>query len=43
MASFSSYFDIIKTQAELDFVDIDLNLDTPLYVDPYALTTRDDE
>lgn len=43
MASFSRYFNINKTQAELDFVDIDLDLDTPLYIDPYALTTRDDE
>lgn len=43
MASFSSFFKLNKTQAELDFVDIDINLDTPLYIDPYALTTRDDE
>lgn len=43
MTSFSSYFGIKKTQAELDFVDINLNLDTPLYLDPYALTTREDE
>ena len=43
MASFSSYFKIKKTQAELDFVDVDIDIDTPLYIDPYALTTRDDE
>jgi hypothetical protein len=43
MTSFSSYFGITKTQAELSFVDIDLTLDTPLYIDPYALTTSDDE
>lgn len=43
MTSFSSVFNINKTQAELDFVDIDIGLDTPLYIDPYALTTRDDE
>lgn len=43
MAKFSSYFKINKSQAELDFVDIDIDLDTPLYIDPYALTTRDDE
>ena len=43
MSSFSSYFKINKTQAELDFVDVDIDLDTPLYIDPYALTTRDDD
>lgn len=43
MTSFSSFFGIKKTQAELDFVDVDLDQDTPLYIDPYALTTRDDE
>ncbi|WP_454874795.1 hypothetical protein [Paraburkholderia xenovorans] len=40
---FSKYFKLEKRQAELDFVDIELEGDTPLYVDPYALTTRDDE
>lgn len=40
---FSRAFGINKSQSELDFVDIDLHKDTPLYIDPYALTTKDDE
>lgn len=43
MARFSEILKLSKTQAELDFVDIDLEVDTPLYLDPYALTSRDDE
>lgn len=43
MSKFSSYFGVEKTQAELDFVDIRLDQDTPLFIDPYALTTRDDD
>lgn len=42
MATFSEYFGLGKSQAELDFVDIDINHDTPLYLDPYALTSRED-
>lgn len=40
---FSEAFSLRKTQAQLDFVDVDLDADTPLYLDPYALTTREDE
>jgi hypothetical protein len=40
---FSVAFGLGKTQAELDFVDANLLADTPLYLDPYALTTRDDD
>lgn len=43
MVSFSSAFNLNKMQAELDFVDIDLQKDRPLYLDPYALTTRGDD
>lgn len=43
MKRFSVAFGLKKVQAELDFVDIDLDSDTPLYVDPYALTTREDD
>lgn len=43
MTTFGKHFGINKSQAELDFVDIDIDGDTPLYIDPYALTTREDE
>lgn len=43
MTTFCKHFGINKSQPELDFVDIDLKEDTPLYIDPYALTTREDE
>lgn len=42
MPHFSKFFNINKPQALLDFVDIDLELDTPLYIDPSALAARDD-
>ncbi|WP_207260461.1 hypothetical protein [Desulfovibrio sp. Huiquan2017] len=35
---FSEYFKIDKSQAELDFVDIELDRDMPLFVDPYAIS-----
>ena len=43
MDHFSEIFRLNRDQAELDFVDIIPGSDTPLYIDPYALTTRDDE
>jgi hypothetical protein len=39
---FSQYFELDLPQAALDFVDVDLETDTPLFVDPYALSTRTD-
>jgi len=39
---FSEVFGLQKSQAELDFVDIDLDSDTPLFVDPFALSIRKD-
>lgn len=40
---FSQAFNLRKTQAELDFVDINLEGDTPLYIDPFAISIRKDE
>jgi hypothetical protein len=42
MPVFSSYFQLGRTQRELDFVDVDTDQDTPVYVDPYAIEIRDD-
>jgi hypothetical protein len=40
---FSKAFGLNKVQAELDFVDINVDGDTPLYVDPFALSIRKDD
>ena len=40
---FSKAFGLNKVQAELDFVDIDVDGDTSLYVDPFALSIRKDD
>ena len=40
---FSEYFGLNKSQAELDFVDIFINDDIPLYIDPYVFKLRTDE
>lgn len=42
-ARFSQYFNLNKSQAELDFVDIFINDDMPLYIDPYVFKIRYDE
>lgn len=38
LRKFSEYFGLNKKQSQLDFVDIPLDTDVPLYVDPYALS-----
>jgi hypothetical protein len=40
---FSEAFGLGKTQAELDFVDVELARDTPLFVDPFALSIGKDD
>ena len=39
---FSEHFQIGKTQAELDFVDIVSDEDLPLFIDPYTFSVRND-
>lgn len=40
MAKVSSTFKLGKTQSELDFVDVRLHTDNPLFVDPFAISQR---
>lgn len=42
MATFTEHFSLGKSQAELDFVDIPIDSDIPLFVDPYAISQRPD-
>ena len=43
MANFSRTFGINANQATLDFVDVELDSDTPLYLDPYAIQIKGDD
>lgn len=43
MAKFAQHFGLGKTQSELDFVNVKLDRDNPLFVDPYAISLRLDE
>jgi hypothetical protein len=43
MPKFSEFFRIGLTQAEVDFVDVELETDTPLYICPYAIQIRNDD
>lgn len=38
----SERFNLQKRQPELDFIDIDTNADTPLFLDPFFLSLRND-
>ena len=40
---FSDHFNLNKFQAELDFVDVFINDDIPLFIDPYVFKVRDDK
>jgi hypothetical protein len=42
MPNFSAAFGLAKTQPELDFVDVSLNRDNRLFVDPFALSQKTD-
>lgn len=43
MARISQVYRLANSQAEVDFVDVELNADTPLYLDPYAIQLKKDE
>lgn len=43
MPRFSQAFGLANTQSQLDFVDIELSRDTPLYLDPYAIQLKSDD
>lgn len=42
MPRFSEHYRLNASQAELDFVDISTDYDTPVYVDPYAIEIQED-
>jgi len=42
MSTLSEHFGLNRTQAELDFVDVPIDGDLALFVDPFAFTVRDD-
>lgn len=43
MPRFSQAFALTNSQSELDFVDVELSGDTPLYLDPYAIQLKADD
>ena len=43
MKTISSHYKLGKSQSELDFVDVTINTDTPLFIDPFAISLRVDD
>jgi len=43
MPNFSQVFNLPVSRAGLDFVDINMSTDMPLFIDPYAIQIRNDE
>lgn len=43
MPRFSQAFALPNSQSELDFVDVELHRDSPLYLDPYAIQLKSDD
>jgi hypothetical protein len=43
MRKFSTHFGLSLSQPELDFVDIPLDGDLPVYLDPFAVSLYDDD
>lgn len=42
MPRFSQHFRLDKSQGELDFIDVQLDRDNPLFIDPFAVSLRSD-
>lgn len=42
MATVARHFRLNKSQAELDFIDVELARDSPLFIDPFAISLRQD-
>lgn len=43
MPRFSQVFALSNSQSQLDFVDVELTRDVPLYLDPYAIQLKSDD
>lgn len=43
MPRFSQVFHLSNSQSQLDFIDVELTRDAPLYLDPYAIQLKSDD
>ncbi|WP_319409498.1 hypothetical protein [uncultured Desulfosarcina sp.] len=43
MPSISDHFRLNKSQSELDFVNVELEEDNPIFIDPFAISIRNDQ